>query len=92
MAKLIAFAASSYASPTKEYRSNDSDLTLNGDDFVFASAIVTESDWTLYDEVGFTGNSISLSPQGGPDNDGAFRDHADWGGATPFHVKSIQHS
>lgn len=92
MSKIIAFASSAYVAPNKEYRSNDPDLTLNGDDFVIASAIVATADWTLYDEIGCTGNSITLSPQGGPDGDGMYRDHADWGGSAPFHVKSIQHS
>lgn len=91
MAKLLAFAAAGFTGVNKEYRSNDPDLTLNGDDFVIASAIVLSGTWTLYDDVNFAGNVISLHETGGPDIDGSYKDQADWSGGAPFHVKSIQH-
>lgn len=40
MPKLIAFSETGYSGTTKEFRSNDPDLTLNGDDFLIKSAIV----------------------------------------------------
>jgi hypothetical protein len=92
MPKLIAFATAGFTGSTKEFRSNDPDLTLNGDDFVVASAIVLTNNWTLYDDIGFTGNTISLGDSGGPDADGSYKDYADWQGSVNFHVKSIQHS
>ena len=89
MPKLIAFSETGYSGTTKEFSSNDPDLTINGDDFIIKSAMVLSGSWALYDDVGFAGNTISMDAQGGPDSDGGFKDHADWGGAAPFHVKSI---
>lgn len=91
MPKLIAFSEPDYSGTSKEYRSNDPDLTLNGDDFLIKSAIVTSGSWTLYDDVNSAGNPIGLQEQGGPDADGSYKDHADWSGTAPFHVKSINH-
>ncbi len=90
MPKLIAFNASGYVNTAKEFRSNDPDLALNGDDFVLASAIVLSSYWTLFPEPGYQGTPISLSSDGGPDTDGSYKDYADWNGTQNFHVKSIQ--
>jgi hypothetical protein len=91
MPKLIAFSEPGYSGTSQEFRSNDPDLTLNGDDFIIKSAIVLSGSWTLYDDVLSAGTSIALGEAGGPDADGSFKDHADWGGAVPFHVKSINH-
>jgi hypothetical protein len=91
MPKLIAFSEPGYSGTSQEFRSNDPDLTLNGDDFIIKSAIVLSGSWTLYDDVTSGGTSIVLGEAGGPDADGSFKDHADWGGAVPFHVKSINH-
>ena len=70
MPKLIAFSEPSYSGTSQEFRSNDPDLTLNGDDFIIKSAIVLAGSWTLYDDVNSSGSSISLGEQGGPDADG----------------------
>ena len=75
----------------QEFRSNDPDLRLNGDDFIIKSAIVLCGFSALYDDVKSGGTSMVLGEAGGPDADGSFKDHADWGGAVPFHVKSITH-
>ena len=91
MPKLIAFSEPGYSGIPKEFHSNDPDLTLNGDDFVIGSVIVLSTTWTLWDEVNFQGNPITLTETGGPDTDGTYKDHADWAGAAPFHVKSITH-
>ena len=91
MPKLIAFSETGYSGTSQEFRSNDPDLTLNGDDFIIKSAIVLSGSWTLYDDVNSAGTSISLGEQGGPDADGSFKDHADWAGDAAFHVKSITH-
>ena len=40
MPKLIAFSEPGYTGTSQEFRSNDPDLTLNGDDFIIKSAIV----------------------------------------------------
>lgn len=89
--KLIAFSETGYSGTSREFRSNDPGLTINGDDFIIQSAIVLSGSWTLYDDVNSAGTSIALGEQGGPDADGSFKDHADWGGAAAFHVKSINH-
>ncbi len=77
---------------SKEFRSNDPDLTLNGDDFQFASAIVISGEWTLYPDANFGGNPVSLGTNGGADADGAYKDVADWGATQAFVVRSIQHN
>lgn len=92
MPKLIVFSEPGFTGTNKEYRSNDPDLTLNGDDFIIKSAIVLSGSWTLYDDVNSAGNAIGFQEQGGPDVDGSYKDHADWAGAAPFHVKSITHA
>ena len=66
MPKLIAFSEPGYSATSQEFRSNDPDLTLNGDDFIIKSAIVLSGSWTLYDDVLSAGTSISLSEQGIP--------------------------
>lgn len=91
MAKLIVFSEPGYSGTSKEYRSNDPDLTLNGDDFIIKSAIVLTGNWSLYDDVMNGGISINLTEAGGPDADGGYKDYADWSGTDVFHVKSIQH-
>ena len=91
MSQLIPSSEPGYSGTSQEFRSNDPDLTLNGDDFIIKSAIVLSGCWTLYDDVNSAGTSISLAEQGGPDADGGFKDHADWGGVAAFHVKSITH-
>ncbi|MBM3522166.1 MAG: beta/gamma crystallin family protein [Alphaproteobacteria bacterium] len=92
MVRLICFAAASFANGSKEYLGNDPNLIITGDEYSLASAIAIGGSWTLYSEVGFTGESIVLSSSSGPESDGVFRDHADWGGSSHFHVKSIQRS
>lgn len=92
MAKLIVFSTPGYNGTSKEFQNNDPDLTLNGDDFVVASAIALSGSWTLYPDPGYQGTPISLAREGGPDSDGGYKDYADWTGAANFHVKSIQHS
>jgi hypothetical protein len=92
MAKLILFNQTGYTNTAKEFRSNDPDLTLNGDDFQFNSAIVASGEWTLFPDVNSQGTSITLGTNGGPDTDGTYKDPADWGGTGVFHVKSIQHN
>lgn len=92
MAKILLFSGVGYTGSVKEFQSNDPDLTLNGDDFQFNSAIVASGDWSLYDAVNEQGNTISLMMSGGPDADGTYKDAGDWGGAGVFHVKSIRHS
>lgn len=91
MPKLIVFTEVGFSGSSQEFTSNDPDLTLNSEDATFKSAIVLSGSWTLYDDVASGGTAISLTEQGGPDADGSFEDHADWGGAAPFHVKSILH-
>lgn len=90
--KLVVFDQNSFSGTSKIYQSNDPDLVANGDDFVLSSAIAVVGSWTLYDQVGHAGTSIQLDDQGGPDSDGAYKDSADWQGATPFHVRSIEHA
>lgn len=92
MPKLILFNQVGYINTAKEFRSNDPDLVLNSDDFQANSAIVASSEWTLYPDVNFQGTPIALGTNGGPDQDGTYKDPADWGGAGAFHVKSIQHN
>lgn len=92
MAKLILFNLVGYVNTAKEFRSNDPDLTMNGDDFQFNSAIVASGEWNLYPEVNFQGTPINLGTNGGPDTDGTYKDPADWNGIGVFHVKSIQHN
>mgnify|MGYP001449174680 CR=1 FL=1 len=92
MAKLILFNLAGFVNTAKEFRSNDPDLTLNGDDFQANSAIVASGEWNLYPDVNFQGTPISLGTNGGPDADGTYKDAADWQGAGTFHVKSIQHT
>jgi Beta/Gamma crystallin len=91
MPKLIVFTEVGYNGIAKEFTSNDPDLTLNGDDATFKSAIVLSGSWTLYPETASQGTPISLGETGGPDGDGGYKDHADWGGVEAFHVKSIAH-
>jgi hypothetical protein len=90
--RLICFANTAFNGGSKEFLSNDPDLTITGDDFLFASVIVIEGNWTLYDAVGFGGNAVTISRTSGPESDGVYRDYADWSGAAAFHVKSIQRS
>lgn len=92
MAKIICFSSAGFNGTSKEYYSNDPDLALNNDDFTIASAIVISGTWTLYDEPNNMGTSQTLNESGGPESDGCYKDHADWGGAADFHVKAIQHS
>jgi hypothetical protein len=92
MPKLILFNQVGFINTAKEFRSNDPDLVLNGDDFQANSAIVASGDWTLFPDVNFQGTPISLGANGGPDADGSYKDPADWSGAGAFHVKSIQHN
>jgi len=89
MPKLIAFAAVGYTGGTKEFRSTDPDLTMNGDDFLLSSALTITGVWDLYSDVNYTGDHISLNHDGGPDADGAYKDPADWQGIASFHVKSM---
>lgn len=89
MNRILLFTQAGFTGTVKELTQNDPDLTLNGDDIVFASAIVLSGNWQLYDDVNSQGNTINLSEQGGPNADGAYMDHADWGGVASFHVKSI---
>jgi Beta/Gamma crystallin len=91
VAKLIVFSDVGYAGASKEYRSNDPDLAVNGDDFVFASAIVVSGQWTIYNAVSFGGDVITLSDGGGPETDGAYKDYADFAYAGAFTALSIQH-
>ncbi len=91
MPKLITFTEVGYNGISKEFTSNDPDLTLNGDDATFKSAIVLSGSWDLYDDVARAGTTMNLTDTGGPDADGGYKDFADWGGATAFHVKSIYH-
>ncbi len=89
MPRILVFTNPGFSGTVKEFTLNDPDLTQNGDDLTFASAIVLSGSWNLYDEVNQAGNTISLSATSGPNGDGAFKDPADWGGAAAFHVKSI---
>ena len=89
MAKLIVFNTQGFQNQSKTFYGNDPDLTLNGDDFTFAAAMVASGSWTLCSEPTRAGDVISIHAAGGPDNDGCYKDHADWGGAVDFHVKSI---
>lgn len=77
MPKLIAFSEPGYTGTSQEFRSNDPDLTLNGDDFIIKSAIVLSGSWTLWDEVNQHGYPISLQKQGCPEVAGAYKDHAE---------------
>jgi hypothetical protein len=92
MIRLICFASMSFNGTSKEFLNNDPDLVVTGDDFQLASAVVVEGNWELFDEVGHGGNMIALSRASGPESDGVYRDPADWGGTTAFHVKSIRRS
>jgi hypothetical protein len=92
MPKLILFNQVGFMNTAKEFRSNDPDLILNGDNFQSNSAIVASGEWTLYDDVNFQGNQINLGTNGGPDMDGCYKDPADWSGSGAFHVKSIRHN
>jgi hypothetical protein len=92
VAKLLVFENAGFLGTNREYYSNDPDLTLNGLEKEFGSAIVLSGSWTLYPDPNYQGTSISLTAQGGPDTDGAFKDYADWGGAGKFTVRSIQYS
>lgn len=92
MPKLLVFENVGFSGANREYYSNDPDLTLNGANMEFGSAIVLSGSWTLYPDPNFQGTAISLAPQGGPDSDGAYKDFADWGGAEKFSVRSIQYS
>jgi hypothetical protein len=92
MPKLILFNQVGFVNTAKEFRGNDPNLVLNGDDFQANSAIVADRDWTLYADVNYEGASITLTQNGGPDNDGCYKDSADWSGAGVFHVKSIRHN
>ena len=90
--KLIVFGDAGYTAPSQEFLNTDPNLVLNETDFVIGSAIAIVGNWTLYDEVGFAGNQITLNQLTGPELDGCFKDYADWQGTAPFHVKSIQHA
>ena len=90
--KLIVFGDAGYITTSQEFLNSDPNLVLNGTDFVIGSAIVVVGNWTLFDDVGFQGALINLYAFTGPELDGCFKDYADWAGAAPFHVKSIQHS
>ena len=90
-AKLIIFTASGYNTNSKEFQSNDPDLAINGDDATFSSAIVVTGTWNPYPEPNYAGTAITLTPPGGPDNDGTYKDFADWEGAAAFNVKSLRH-
>ena len=90
MAEIIVFSERGYSGISKEYRSNDPNLVMNGDDFIFQSAIVLSDDGNAYDEVDYGGNSISLNETDGPNDDGGYKDPADWEGTDPFHIKSLQ--
>ena len=92
MPKLISFTVADFGAAATTFQSNDPDLTLNGADVDIASAFVASGSWTLYDQPGFQGTSITLTEAGGPDADGCYRDYADWAGTAIFHVRSIQHS
>lgn len=98
MSRILLFTDAGFTGTVKEYTLNDPDLTLNdpdltlnGDDVTFASAIVLSGSWNLYDDINQAGNLISLTDNGAPNSDGAYKDHADWGGAAAFHVKSAIH-
>ena len=90
MPKLIVFSGLAFTGTSKEYQSNDPDLTLTGDDFAFNSAIVASGQWMLLDTPGLTGTAITLGDSGGPDADGCFKDAADFGLLAAFHVRSLQ--
>ena len=92
MARLILFSAESMGGTVKEFRNNDPNLVLNGNEFTLESAVGLSGIWTLYDDIAFGGATITLSDAGGPEVDGAYQDYADWGGAGPFLVMSIQHN
>lgn len=51
MPKLITFTEVGYNGNSKEFTSNDPDLTLNGDDATFKSAIRLSGNGTLWDDV-----------------------------------------
>lgn len=89
MPRILLFSEAGFTGNVKELTQNDPDLTLNGDDVTFASAIVLSGSWNLYDDINQAGNLISLTDNGAPNADGAYKDHADWGGAAAFHVKSV---
>lgn len=91
MPKLIAFSETGYSGTTKEFRSNDPDVTLNGDVCAINSAIVISGSWTLYEDINSAGNPIGLQEQGGPDANSTYKHHADLTGTAPFHVKAINH-
>jgi len=89
MPRILLFTNPGFSGTVKEFTLNDPDLTQNGDDLAFASAIVLSGSWNLCDDVNLVGNTLTLAEAAGPNGDGAFKDPADWGGAGPFHVKSI---
>jgi hypothetical protein len=76
MPKLITFTEGGYNEISKEFTSNDPDLTLNGDDATFQSAIVLSRNWKLWADVASQGTDIGLSDTGGPDADGRYKDFA----------------
>ena len=90
LTELVVFSEPGYAGRTRKFQNNAADLTLSSSDFIIQSAIVLAGNWTLYDAANHQGNWISLTKHGGNDSNGTFKDHADWGGNAPFHVKSIR--
>ncbi|MDZ3822863.1 MAG: beta/gamma crystallin-related protein [Pseudoxanthomonas sp.] len=90
MARALLFSNIGFQGAVREIRASDPDLVLNGRDFEFSSALVASGTLTLYAEAGYQGASIQLDAAGGPESDGAYEDHADWSGQTPFHVRSVQ--
>ena len=90
--KLVLFDQIEFSGTSRTYQNNDPDLVANGEDFLFESAIAVTGSWTLYDQVSKGGKVIQLDEMSGPDNDGTYRDSADWSPAGPFHVRSIEHS
>ena len=65
---------------------DDSDSNLSNDDFndTVSSVIVQDGVWTLFEDAGFQGRSITVASKGGPAGDGRYRDPNSLGGRNDF--------
>lgn len=66
---------------------NDSDSNLADDEFndVISSVIVQDGVWTLFENTGFLGRSVTVASNGGPNGDGRYTDPNALGGRNDFY-------
>lgn len=80
MVKIILFQNSNFQGKSLVVTSDEPNLVPQGFNDITSSLIVISGQWSLYQNVNYTGTSWTVSEVGGPDGDGCYPDYGDWGG------------